>query len=139
MSKTRKRSVARDDLPSGGEVRLVYARPTPNDGEPLVAIVRTEREACLLEAQIGERHPTTRVMWETHTVKGAPVHTVHSVLLEAGDDHIGIAAFASLDDAQKARDALAEEGMTYTVVSLPLNWRRSGWPFGPTTPVSHTL
>ncbi|MGH3501841.1 MAG: hypothetical protein ACRDQA_13300 [Nocardioidaceae bacterium] len=123
-------------MPPAGEVRLVYARPAPDGDEPLVAIVRTEHEAQAIEAEVGRLHPAVRVMWETHVLNGHPAGAVHAVLLEAGDDPIGVAAFTSRADAEKAREHEARDGMSYVVASHPMGWRRSGWPFDPATPAT---
>lgn len=121
-----------------GTVRLVYARGGPEQAEPLVAVVGSEAEARDIEAEVTRRDPAVRVTWETHQVAGPPGEVVHVVLLVAGGagggepaDPIGIAVFARHEDAARELAAQGRPGGAddRIIRSLPLGWRRAGWPF----------
>lgn len=121
-------------------INLLYARPGPEQAEPLIAVVSTEEEARAIEAEVVLGEPETRVVWETHEVVGQVDDTVHVVLLTAGGDSaaeatdpIAVRAFADRSDAERdlAARETGEDGAHYVVRSLPLGWRRTGWPFAP--------
>lgn len=126
-------------------MQLVYARPEPEGAEPLVAVVGTEAEARSIEAQVGALLPTARVVWETQQVLGGPADPVHLVLLGAGAspgtpgtpgteilDPVAVKVFARREAAE---DEVAQRAATSAgeavVLSVPLGWRRPGWPFDP--------
>lgn len=118
-------------------IHLLYARSGPEQDEPLVAVVQTEDEARDIEAEVAQREPETRVVWETHEVVGQLDDTVHIVILAAGGnitpeatDPIAVSTYANLVDAERdlaARHAAGADD--YYLRSLPLGWRRLGWPF----------
>lgn len=123
---------------AGTVVQLLYARPDPEGVEPLVAVTRTEDEARALESEVAVRHPATRVTWETHDVHGTPVDTVHLVVLDAGGsdgdeplDPVTVGVHAHREAAEEDADqrAAGEPSTEHVVLSLPLDWRRPGWPF----------
>ncbi|WP_157601631.1 hypothetical protein [Saccharomonospora halophila] len=119
-------------------VNLLYARRGPEQPEPLIAVVSTEDEARAIEAEVVGGEPETRVVWETHEVGGQVGDTVHIVLLAAGGDSgpeatdpIAVSVFATRRKAESdlTMRRTGDDGAHYSVRSLPLGWRRSGWPF----------
>lgn len=128
-------------------VYLVFARSGPGDGEdvvePLVAVVTDESEAAGLERSVVARHPASSVSWETHDTGPVPTEgVVHVVLLgapelgmpDAPDElagPIGIAVRSTRGAAERVvRDRGTSSG-DLSVVSLPIGYRRAGWPFAP--------
>ncbi|GAA1343636.1 hypothetical protein [Arthrobacter roseus] len=119
-------------------IRILYARSGPEEPEPLIAVVATEEEARATEAEIVNREPETRVVWETHEVFEQIGDTVHVVALAAGGDTSQEAAdpIAASVHAQRS-DAVHDLAMRrgdadhdhYIVRSLPVGWRRAGLPF----------
>ncbi|WP_157577017.1 hypothetical protein [Saccharomonospora iraqiensis] len=119
-------------------ITLLYARRGPGQAEPLIAVVSTEDEARAIEAEVADGEPGTRVVWETHEVAGRVGDDVHIVFLAAGGDSgaeaadpIAVGVFASRRDAESdlAVRGTGDDSAHYFVRSLPLGWRRSGWPF----------
>lgn len=131
-------------------VHLVYARSGPAEDEesvePLVAVVGDEVEARALKADIEERDRRAFVSWEDWVVEGtdpASAEVVH-VVLQGHDgpgmpDYpdemtgpIGVAVHATRTDADaQARQLNEGDGIPHVVRSLPLGYRREGWPFSP--------
>lgn len=119
-------------------IYLLYARRGPEQPEPLIAVVSTEEEARAIEADVVSGEPETRVVWETHGMVGQIGDTVHIVSLAAGGaggseatDPIAVGVFANRRDAERdlAVRGTGDDRAQYFVRSLPLGWRRSGWPF----------
>lgn len=129
-------------------VHLVFARSGPGDGEdvvePLVAVVADEREAEGLEHSVVARHPASSVSWETHDADGhVPAEGVVHVVLQGAPEltmpdatrelagPIGIAVRSTRGAAERVvRDRGTSSG-DLSVVSLPIGYRRAGWPFAP--------
>ena len=124
-------------------IRLVYARTDAEASEPLVAVCRTEPEARVLEQEVLEVGSGAEVRWETHDVLGIAGDEVYAVM-QAPDlsqepltelDPVGLKVFARKDEAERyAAQRRKQFGVDHFIVwSLPIGWRRPGWPFDRTT------
>lgn len=125
------------------QVYLVYGRRTAEGPEPLVAVATSETGARSIEREVTSRHPGSRIMWEVHELDEPVDREVHAVILAASGrspdeaaaleepEPIAVAVFArrSSAEAEAARLADVEQTPHYLVRSLPLAWRRTGWPF----------
>ncbi|WP_370288834.1 hypothetical protein [Nocardioides sp.] len=119
-------------------MHLVYGRSDADSPEPLIAVVEAEDEAGAIESSLASSASAVQVRWETHEVVGRVADLLHIVLLDAGSredggesaDPIGLGVFADKGaaeaDAKRRRET--GEGPDVVVRSLPLGWRRPGWP-----------
>lgn len=120
-----------------------------------MAVCASEADSRALEEDLAQVRPGVRVMWETHEVlpRGVqPGGDVHIVMLSPSSDvadsgrpyteeldPIGIMVFAERGDADAdAERRRAQESVPhYVVLSLPVGWRRPGWPFTDKDPPPH--
>lgn len=139
--------MAAEDVSTKFSILLVYARSEPDAAEPLVAVCTSEQEARDVESLVDGRRDGVRVTWEVHDLlppRVAAGAEVHLVLLDPAShrpddepsDPIGIAAFSSREDADReaARRREADGDPHYVVRTLPIGWRRLGWPFSDEDP-----
>src|SRR5699024_7432227 len=122
--------------------------------EPLIAVVGSEAEARRLYLDLGARVPEARVSWEELPLirddfgTGEEGKQLHIVLQGADSwmphdpaemrDPIGASIHSTRDGAEEHAARLDDDSQRpLGVRSVPVGYRRAGWPFDPERPTPH--